>query len=272
MQDKNILVVIFIIIVVMIILLVFVIAFILSLYQKKQNLFFSQLELVRDKYEKELLKSQLEVQEQTLQDISRELHDNIGQFMTLAKLQLNTVDLPAGTRNSEKIFYSVNLITKALEDLRNISKSLSLEVIRSAGLSKAIEGQINQILSAGSCKIDFKILGNYNYMEEQKEIIIFRMLQEALNNILRHAEAKIIQIRLECSEVENVLLISDDGKGFTINKYIVDGKIYNHNGGLSNMFARAKLIDAMIDISSVIGKGTTVIIKVPLVNVKQGDE
>src|SRR5579863_6131012 len=118
MQDKAAILTIFLLCVLFIIILVGFIAVISFSYQKKQNAFQNQLETIRTSYEKELLKSQLEMQEQTFQYISQEIHDNIGQFISLAKLHLNTIDLDQKEISRQKIENSTELLTKALDDLR----------------------------------------------------------------------------------------------------------------------------------------------------------
>ena len=135
MRDEVIVISIIIICTLFIILLMGFITVILLLYQKKQNLFNIKLQSIKANYDKELLKTQLEIQEQTFQYISREIHDNIGQFISLAKLQLNT---PGSGRLQEDLHgvsaETVNLPdAEALDELRNLSRSLSTEVIRECG-------------------------------------------------------------------------------------------------------------------------------------------
>jgi len=264
MQENNHILIIFAIIITIVSLIICLVTSIIFFYQKKHNAFVTQVEHIKSKYEKEILKSKLEVQEQTLQHISRELHDNIGQFITLAKVHLNTVVLSESDQNANKIAYAVELLTKALQDLRDTSKSLSLELINSAGLVMAIESQIDQIQKTDGYTIEFEIVGTYEYLDEQKEIILFRILQEALNNIIKHAETRFIRIVLECRPEEVQLFIIDHGKGFEADRLIKEGKTYNHNGGLSNMIARAGLINAEFNIESSPNNGTTIKITTPI--------
>src|SRR5258708_15077529 len=135
MQDKEIVISIVIICTLLIIILIGFIAVILLLYQKKQNLFNTKLIGIKANYDKELLKTQLEMQEETFQYISREIHDNIGQFISLAKLQLNTLDLKDSRPAAQRIYDAVDLLTRALDELRDLSRRLSSQLIRNGGLT-----------------------------------------------------------------------------------------------------------------------------------------
>ncbi|HVM88218.1 MAG TPA: ATP-binding protein [Puia sp.] len=231
------------------------IAWILFIYQKKQNAFQAQLETIRDNNEKEMLRTQLEMQEQTFQYISQEIHDNVGQFISLAKLHLNTINLDDKKSSAEQIEHSTEMLGKALDDLRDLSKSLSSEMIKNTGLVRAIELQVSQLKKAGIHQVSFDMEGTYSYMDEQKEIILFRIMQEAVNNTIRHARADSIKVSLLCTPEYLALKISDNGRGFNLNKLTGNGN------GISNMKKRAKLIEGTLDIES--GEsGTVVTIKI----------
>ncbi|MBL0152941.1 MAG: hypothetical protein IPP93_05455 [Chitinophagaceae bacterium] len=112
---------------------------ILYLYQKKQALHQKDLEIVKVDFEKSMLNTKLEIQEQTFQSISREIHDNINLSLTLAKLNLNTLSLKNLSVASEKIASSIEFISKAIRDLSDISRSMNSEVINEQGLIRALE-------------------------------------------------------------------------------------------------------------------------------------
>src|SRR5687767_7853237 len=143
--------------------------------------------------EQELLRTQLEIQEQTLQTISQEIHDNIGQALSLVKLNLNTIDIGNESELLGKISDSLTLVSKAIQDLRDISKSLNTDNIVSIGLIRAIEYELEMIRKAGFL-IKKEVRGTIRKMDPQKELILFRIIQETLNNIIKHADAKSITI------------------------------------------------------------------------------
>lgn len=250
--------IIFVITTFVVLLLLGFILVILFLYRKRQERFAIELENVRTNFEKELLKTQLEIQEQTFQYISQEIHDNIGQFISLAKLQLNTLDFRNLFLVKGQVAHSADLLTKALEDLRDLSRSLSSEIIRSNGLATAVEMQIAQLRKLEWPEVVYEVGGEYQFLDEQKEIFILRILQEAVNNIIRHSDARKVNIQLNYREHNLYLYIADNGKGFD------PAAIHNGNtSGISNMKKRARMIGAVFNIKSTIGDGTVVNLSVP---------
>ncbi|HEY4147377.1 MAG TPA: histidine kinase, partial [Chitinophagaceae bacterium] len=222
------------------IMVAFIIVILLFL-QKKQKDYNSELKAVKFNYDKELYKAQLEIQEQTFQEISREIHDNVGQFLSLAKLSLTTLDISRREEAESGIAEITEILEKALEDLRDMSKSMNPDVIRKGGLKKAIEMQVGFLQRRGKYHVTFDINGEYQSISEQKEIILFRILQEAVNNIIRHASASDIIILISSFKEELKLYIRDNGKGFdTKFPYPPTRKV----GGINNMQQRAKLIEA----------------------------
>jgi len=228
------------------------------LSRKRQQKFAIQLENIRTNFEKELLKTQLEIQEQTFQYISQEIHDNIGQFISLAKLQLNTLNFRNVQLVKGQVAHSTELLTKALEDLRDLSRSLSSEIIRSNGLATAVELQIAQLKKLELPEVSYEVNGEYQFLDEQKEIFILRILQEAVNNIIRHSDARVVTIQLNYTQTNLSLHIADNGKGFDPT-VIGNG----NSSGISNMNKRARMIGAIFNITSTIGAGTAVNLLVP---------
>lgn len=264
MQERgHIIVMIFFgVVIVLILLLIGFIITILFLHQKNQRQFQKELEKIKMNYDKELFKAQLELQEETLQYISREIHDNIGQFLSLAKLNLNTLDFDDRELTTELINNSSDLLTKALEDLRDLSKSLSSDIIKNGGLQKAIELQVSQLQKTGKFRVIYDIKGSYQYLNEQNEIILFRILQEAVNNIIRHSCAREIIILLSCIENTVKMYIQDNGKGFDTG--FLSSERNHFAGGINNMQKRAKLINASLNIESNPGMGTKITVTTPL--------
>jgi two-component system, NarL family, sensor kinase len=245
--------------------ILFLVTFIFAiffLYQKKNILFTTQLEDVKNNYEKALLQTQLEIQEQTFQDISREIHDNIGLSLTLAKLHLNTVDYSNKTKTTENIDSSVDLISKAIKDLSDISKSLNSEAIKTHGLYNTLKVETEKISRSGKYSVEFIVEGNAVFLEAQKELVLYRIAQEALNNILKHAAASHIWLTLQYATSEIIMCIKDDGKGFEKNA-IEKQDLKKMTAGLTNMCTRASSINGLCSIESGNGKGTSVCVTAP---------
>lgn len=212
--------------------------------------------------EKEILKSQLEIQEDIFNKISREIHDNISLGLTLSKLQINNF-LESDQTNKNLLSSSVELITKSLIDLNDISKSLDANQLFAHGLVAVLEAEIAVISKSKLVEVDFNLRGETIFLESEKELIIFRIFQEACNNILKHAKAKNITIDLlyEINHVE--LKISDDGKGFNIEETMKSKEIRKMSG-LKNIYQRSEIIGAETFIYSTPKIGTTIHIKIPL--------
>jgi two-component system, NarL family, sensor kinase len=211
----------------------------------------------RENLQQELLRTQLEIQEQTLKNISQEIHDNIGQVLSLAKLNLNRMDPSKPNDLEEKIKDSKNLVGKAIQDLRDLSKTLNTDNIESIGLLKAIGYELDMIGKTGSHQTDLKTKGNIIRLDAQKELILFRIVQEVLNNILKHADAGNISVQANYESRQLELVIDDDGNGFDLNP-LNDPDNQAAGLGIRNMHNRAKMIGADFSISSTLGEGTKV--------------
>ncbi len=233
---------------------------ILFFVQKKQKGFSQDLMAVKTNYEKELYKAQLETQEQTFQEIAREIHDNVGQILSLARLGLGTLDLEKKDEARESITEISDILEKALDDLRHMSRTMNSEIIKKGGLKKSIEMQVGFLQRGGKFNIHFDIKGELVRLNETKEIILFRILQEAINNIIKHASANAIYITLCYSQEHLKLQIDDNGRGFNLQDQI-SGSVGPN--GIYNMQHRAKLIEAEFEIDSSIGNGTKITIKTP---------
>jgi two-component system, NarL family, sensor kinase len=261
MPGENHNIIIFIIVTTLFILiLIALIVFILFLYQRRRISYQKGLEVLKSDFEKTLLTTQLEIQEQTFQSISREIHDNIGLSLTLAKLNLNTIDWNDISRSQEKVGGSINFISRAIEDLSYISKALHTGFIEENGLLKALELEINKIEKLGIYNIRYDVTGSPVYMKTQKELVIFRVIQEVLNNCIKHAEATAISLQLNYQSNEVEIELSDNGVGFSRRPANGQG---GKGTGLMNIVKRAAYIDGSCQINSFPGKGTTVLMKIP---------
>ncbi len=248
---------------VFLLLLIFILFFVIA-YYRKQISFSNQQEKLKLHYQQEILQAQLEIQEQTLKTISQEIHDNIGQVLSLAKLNLNRMDISKPEKLQEKIDDSKNLVSKAIQDLRDLSKSLNTDNISSMGIVRSLEYEMDMIRKTGfETRLD--INGEQLKLESQKELILFRIVQETLNNIMKHAEASSIFVSLVYEEKNLSIVIKDNGKGFDLTPLSQQtGSAYGL--GIRNMHNRANLIGADFKMSSTIGEGTAVLISLPLNN------
>jgi signal transduction histidine kinase len=247
----------------MIVLVLFV-SILVYKYQQRYFDYKNGIKELKHQHENELLKAQIQVQENTFQNISREIHDNIGQKLTLAKLQLNTLLQNNNSIDTQYINNIVQLIGVSLNDLRDLSRSMSSDFIAQNGLIKAIEEEIGLINKTLYHQFKLTITGNTVFLDAEKEIILFRIIQESLNNIVKHAEATIVNIDIHFTNSDMCIAISDNGIGFDLTNA-------NDGNGLINIKNRAISINAIIEIQSVKNTGTKVTIKLPLYDTPQNE-
>lgn len=227
-------------------------------YRKKQSKFQHSIEEIRLDHEKTLLNTQLEIQEQTFQHISREIHDNISLSLSLAKLHLHTFNWDNQERSKENMTATIDLLTSSISQLSDISKSLNADIITQQGLLEAIDEELNRIRKIGLFELNFDITGNPVYMDSRRELIVFRIIQEAFNNIVKHSDATIASLGLHYNQEKLLVTISDNGKGF-------DSRLGGNKkqAGLRNMETRAKMLRGEMMISSRTGAGTALSFNIP---------
>jgi two-component system, NarL family, sensor kinase len=231
------------------------------LYQRRRHTQEQEMAMIKDKYEKEALRSQLEIQENTFKTIAQELHDNIGQLLSVVKLSLSALPIEKAHPAYDLSRHSQEVLNKAIADLSDLTKSLHSDRINDVGLIESMRFELASIKRAGLLDIQFSVSGAEFQLPEQKAIVIFRMFQEMLNNILKHSRAKQITVRITYLEDGNFLLeVEDNGNGFNVSEK--QHSVSSSRGvGLKSMFNRAQLIGATINIDSEPGKGTRVLVK-----------
>jgi len=235
---------------------------ILFLYKKKQLAYFQTIEELKLDYEKNLLHTQLEIQEQTLQHISREIHDNINLSLTLAKLNLNTLDWGHSARARTQIDSSLQQISKAITDLGNISKGMNSELITNQGLMEVLKKETDRLKELDLFELSYSITGSPVFLDSQKELVIFRIIQEAFNNIIKHAKASLVKLNLEYETDHINVCITDNGQGFC-KEEVEQNKNKESKAGLINMHKRATLFNGKTVIDSTIGAGTCIHVTIP---------
>lgn len=244
-------------------LLVGFIVSILFLYQRRQHRQEQELMRLKEEYEREVLRSQLEIQEESFKTIGQELHDNIGQMLSVVKLSLAVLPLTKDHPAWEPIQISRQVLNKAMTDLADLTKSLHTDRIAQVGLADSIQFELESLRRTGLVEIDFSINGPEQHLDEQKSIFLFRIFQENINNILKHAKARKVTVALQYTDDEFIMRIADDGVGFNVEEK-KNSALSTAGVGLKSIFNRAKLIGATLTMHSEPGKGTIVTIQLPL--------
>lgn len=239
-------------------LLLFLFNFVLK-YQRKTIAFAKEKELMQATFSQTLLQSQLEIREQTLQHISTELHDNLGQVASLIKINLHTIEFNNTIKAIQKLEDTKELTRQLITDIKSLSVSLSTDRIVQTGFVPALEIEVERINKTEQFVAEFKQDGVIPNIEQDKAIILYRMSQEILNNIVKHSGAKNVSVNLSTTENLVKLAFSDNGKGFDVESKLIG----NSGAGLGNLQKRATLITATISVQSVIGQGSKVTIELP---------
>ncbi|MFL5811524.1 MAG: response regulator [Flavisolibacter sp.] len=197
----------------------------------------------------QIIKAVLNAQEKERKNIGAELHDNINQILTAIKISLGlALDDPA--KNRDLVFRSMNNTSLAIEEIRKLSKALIVPgKIVEVGLIQSIHELIREISAVTRLKIDFNSYGSKDeILNEDQKIMIYRIVQEQLNNIIKHADASITSIELRVTEVLISLTIRDNGKGF-------DTRAVRKGIGITNIMSRAELFNGKVKIDSSPGNG-----------------
>lgn len=245
-------------------LLVGFIVTILFTYQRRQHQQEQELTRMKDLYEQETLRAQLELQEETFKMLSQELHDNIGQSLSVVKLSLAILPVDKQHEAWEPIQNTREILSKAIMDLAGLNKSLHTDRIAQIGLVEAIRFEVESIRKSRLLDVDFQLTGEEQLLDEQKTVVLFRMFQEMLNNILKHSKASKVMISISFTDNNKfILTLADNGVGFNIEEK--RNSVSSSSGvGLKSIFNRAKLVGADLNMQSEIGKGTTVTIELSL--------
>ncbi len=239
---------------ILLLLTMFIILFLLEYYRKRKH-HIKEKQLLTYQHTQALLQTQLEIQEQTLATISQEIHDNIGQVLSLAKLNLNT--MPVQAEGKPKLDSTVQLVGKAISDLRDLSRSMHGDRIAELGLHEAITAEMKIVQNTGQFTTDMQTTGSIYRLEQQQEMVLFRMVQEALHNAIKHSLAANISIYMDYQPELLTLTVSDNGKGFSPEQLQAAEK----GVGLKSMENRAALIGATFSITSPAASGTTITIR-----------
>lgn len=203
----------------------------------------------RKEIEKKIMQASIDAQELQREEIGRELHDNVNQILTTARLYLDCIhEAPAGKESI--IRRSSEIITTAIEEIRKLSHSMTQSFHREIGLKLSIEDvleNIRQLPEGIQVSFDFFLPGE-PLLDDKLKMTIFRIVQEQLNNVLKHAGATTVEVSIREEGPLITLCISDNGRGF-------DPWKKREGIGINNIINRAELYNGQATIASAPGKG-----------------
>jgi signal transduction histidine kinase len=253
----------YLVLIVVILAMMVMLVIIYNYFHKQKIVLKNEIQVVKEVHERTLLSTQLEIQEQTFGHISREIHDHVGQRLTLARFYLSSI---SDKKEDTLILADTasNLIAEAITDLKQLSRSLTSSVIEDNGLLYALEQEVTRIQRLFDWTIKLRVFGESKFISTENELILFRIVQEAIQNIIKYADPKTVLIDFYFTAEKIALEIKDDGKGFEISK--INTSSFSEKSGLANMKKRTNLLNGSMRIESTPGKGTTLSFIFPLNN------
>lgn len=233
-----------------------VLLFVFTVYiQRKKVSFILARKHQEELFQNELQRSVVEIQEQTLKNIAFEIHDNVGQLLSLTNLQLG-IELEKSENN--KLGDIQKTLKMAISELRSLSHNLNSDYVTTIGLVQAIQNELDRIEKFSIFQTHFSIVGQERPVQKDHGIILFRIYQEFLNNSTKYSEASNLYVTLEFEEELLNLSLKDDGKGFSMSEK-------GMGSGLMNMQNRSKIIGAQFSLHSSPNEGVSMEVKgVPL--------
>lgn len=234
-----------------------IIYFILS-YNKKQQLYRKEIQLRELQFSQQLLQSQIETQENTMAAIGRELHDNVAQLLSSTKMLIGFTQKKIDN-TSEILVIAEQTLGKAIDELRNLSKSLSRDWLQKFDCIENLQAEIMRLNHANEICFKFTYTGSLLLCTDE-QIILFRVLQESLQNIIKHARASEVKIEITQSVNSVAISVCDNGVGFS-SENISKGL------GIINMKNRVLSLNGTINWINLEPCGTGVLINIPIIEI-----
>lgn len=210
-----------------------------------------------ERYQQQLTEQVIAAQEREREVIGHELHDNVNQVLTTTKLYLEMA-LSKQLAYEEVLPKCISLLKSSVEDIRNLSRELSAPTLGTRSLVDAVEGLIQMVGASSGLEICFSHQSYQSPINMDQKLALYRIAQEQLNNIIKHAGATKVWICLEQTFTNTIFTIRDNGNGFNMNE--------KRNGiGLNNITSRARIFKGSAEILSAPGKGCTMKVTLPII-------
>lgn len=238
---------------------VFIVLYILA-YNKRKKKDLEEKEQMEENFNNELIKTQHEIREQTMQTIGADLHDNVGQLLSLTSFTLKSIAYGEPDTMMKKVTDAIELTSRSIQEMRLLGKLLQGEQLIGIGLTEAIKQEVKWLEKTGQYHVNYHDEGLSGLTANpEKDLIVFRIVQEVLNNAIKHAQATAIGITLSYHSGQLQLNITDNGIGFNLAE-IQAGQM---GMGLQNIHKRAVLIGGQTTINSAPGEGTHIHVFIP---------
>lgn len=239
---------------------VFVVIRFLRIRLKTQKLMArKEMESLQQEHHLAALRGMVKGQEEERKRIAFDLHDGLGGLLSTAKHQIEKLleKVDPSALNGEATRTSA-LIDRACEDVRRIAHNMMPHALMKMGLNAAIGDMVNLLQNSTEVEISFQNLTDVDRLDEEREIMLYRIIQELVQNAIKHAEASSVIIQLSQHNDILSLVVEDDGKGFDVNSS------NQHGLGIKSLESRVKFLHGQMDMYSSSETGTTVTIEIPL--------
>ncbi|MBN1830581.1 MAG: sensor histidine kinase, partial [Deltaproteobacteria bacterium] len=208
----------------------------------------------------------LKAQEKERKRLSNEIHDEFGQRLALLKHRLRSIEREIGDHQPslrKECEETSRFVDETIDSVRRISRDLSPSILEDLGLSAALRWLLDSFAERRSIQISFDVDGIDGLFSQETQTNLYRISQEALTNIGRHAEASRIRFAVQKNENHVSFVVEDNGKGFDVTQ--IKSRLSHEKGmGLAAMAERAHMLGATFHISSLLGEGTSIFLKIPL--------
>ena len=223
-------------------------------YQKR--LLQKQLELnqVKQDQQKEILRNTIQAQENERKRIAQDLHDEVGAMLSVVKLNVSMIERHSQEKANKLAGETKSYLDEVITQVRGISRALLPPSLEKLGLNNALEELANWVNKTDKIRIDCWKKGEPYRFDSKKELAVFRVSQEVVNNAIKHSGAKQIVIHSRYTSNRISIVIRDNGKGFDLNEKLQTGL------GLKNLESRMEMINARFKLKSIPGRGTTAIV------------
>ncbi|WPP49810.1 PAS domain-containing sensor histidine kinase [Catalinimonas niigatensis] len=208
--------------------------------------------------ETKVMKALIEGQEAERERVATELHDGLGQGLSVMQMNIKALEVACVEPAPKEILQKLNeVLSLTIKEVKSIARNLMPAVLKDYGLEKALEYLCQSVNESNHVRVKFQSYHMDKRIESSKKKALYRVTQELLNNILKHAEAEEVNVQLFGHQKSISLVVEDDGKGF-------DPFAQNQGFGLRNIESRVKAFEGKLCIDTKKGHGTTVAIEIPL--------
>ena len=234
--------------------------FIFFRYKTKKEKIIASQKIRQLEEEKKLLAARflVEGQEEERKRIAQELHDGLGVLLSATKMQFSTIS-DKSPENKALIEKASKFLDQASGDVRKISHNMMPGLLTKLGLYEALEDLFDNLADTRGLNAQIEISGIKERLPENQEIMLYRIIQEMVNNTLKHADAKQIELQINVRQEWLDIRYSDDGKGFD-----VEEKQEQKTLGLQNILSRVKFLNGSVSIESSPAKGCVFIMQIPV--------